>query len=92
MLCRNFQFVNAGLRGHQFVKEGAEEVLELGGLCRVRPNFVSSVPSAVANFDLLLKRRYCERDVPEVGLVEDAASLIIVLLQQADDRSSQMVK
>ena len=26
--------MNAGLRGHQFVKEGAEEVLELGLLVR----------------------------------------------------------
>jgi hypothetical protein len=29
-LCGKLKFVNAGLRGHQFVKEGAEEVLESG--------------------------------------------------------------
>ncbi len=35
-LFSNLQFVNAGRRGHQFVKEGAEEVLELRALLIVK--------------------------------------------------------
>jgi hypothetical protein len=46
-LFSNLQFVNAGLRGHQFVKEGAEEVLELRALLIVK------LPFSVRGFESL---------------------------------------
>jgi len=84
--------MNAGLRCHQFVKEGAEKVFQLSGLCGVLAQFCFERSEPRPNFDLLLKRRYCQRDVPEIRLLEETASLIIVLLQKADNRSPQMVK
>ena len=72
--------MNAGLRGHQFVKKGAKEVLELGLLVRRVPNLSVDAATCLNNVLLLILGRqengkglqFCGVDAREIcGLVRD---------------------
>ena len=67
--------MDAGLRGHQFVKEGAEEVLEVILLVRRVPNLSIDAATCHDNVRLLILRRqedgkslqFCGVDARKIG-------------------------
>ena len=56
LLAKKLDIENTGLRGHQFVKEGSEEVLELRSLQSGGPNFNVNAVTCIDNILLLIVR------------------------------------
>lgn len=75
--------MNAGLRGHQFVKEGAEEALELDFLLARNLKLLIENSQEVRNLVLLCARRGRDLKVLEVRLVQDRNSDLSGSLLQA---------